>query len=150
MSNFCEISTNMILILKNALEYVIHKMAAIFNRPHFADDIFRCIFAKILGSSLIRYWSDVKKSDRCLIDVYPMLLMCGSGDVYSLISSFRRSVIDRFHKQRAGNPKILCFLVLKRLLNRQSSYRWFQTQWRSCDVTVMKPAFHSLKTKELS
>ena len=48
-------------------------------------------------------------------------------------------VTGRFSAQRVSNVIFDVFFDVnpKRLLNKQWSYRWFATPWRSCDVSVM-------------
>ena len=49
------------------------------------------------------------------------------------------SVSDGFHSQRPSNTELWFFISvsLNMLLSQQSSYQWFETPWRSCDVTVI-------------
>ena len=52
-----------------------------------------------------------------------------------------------FPSQRPRNTKSWCFIdvSLDKLLYKQSSFRWSETPWRSCDVIVMIPTLTIVK-----
>ena len=58
----------------------------------------------------------------------PVLVLC-QGNLSQVDSPHKGTIIQSFEIFFAGS--------LNKLLNKQSSYRWFQTPWQSYDITVM-------------
>ena len=73
------------------------------------------------------------------------VLLCYHEDVMAWKRSvhywpFVRGITGGFPSQRASNAGRACVffvVILKKLLNKQSSCWWFEAPWHSCVVTVM-------------
>ena len=56
------------------------------------------------------------------------------------VRRFHRSLVNSFHIGQSCGHWCFFDVGLHQPLNKQWNYRWFETTWRSCDVTVMTTA----------
>ena len=70
-------------------------------------------------------------------------------NVLLALSDRSSSLTGGFPFQRVNDAELYClfFDSLNKLLNKQWSYRWFETPWRSYDVTAMEIQFFPLCLK---
>ena len=78
-------------------------------------------------------------------ETLPSMLALCEGNVRGVC----RLLSDSPHKGPVMQGFCVFFVVIpNRLLNKHSSYWWFETSWRSCDVTVMLSS-HSFKRADI-
>ena len=55
------------------------------------------------------------------------------------MGGIHRWSVDSHHRASNTELEYLFYVSLNKLLNKKSNYRWFETPWHLCDVTVMTP-----------
>ena len=100
------------------------------NGRHFADDISKCIFMNEKFCILIRI--SQKFVPKSPIDYIPALVQ---------IMAWRRLATSHYLIQcwiwLLTRPVIRTFNVFFELVNKQSSYQWFDTLWHQLDAPIM-------------